>query len=227
MNKKILVVDDEKNIRMTLKQCLIGENYEIDLAVNGEEGLVKMQENQYDLVLLDIKMPGLTGMQVLQKIRETHHNIDVIMMTAYGTIEKAVEAMKLGAIDFISKPFTPDEIREIVRNVLDRRELKENKVETFKETIEFAKKCILLKEIDKAEEFLKKSISKDVNSPEPHNLLGVLAEYKRDIIQAQKHYRAALALDPTYKPAEKNLERTAQMRYTRAGINLGGVNNEE
>jgi len=189
--------------------------------------LIKIQENQYDLVLLDIKMPGLTGMQVLQKVRETHNNIDVIMMTAYGTIEKAVEAMKLGAIDFISKPFTPDEIREIVSSVLDRRELKEDKIETFKEMIEFAKKCILLMEINKAEEFLQKSIAKDVNSPEPHNLLGVLAEYKNDINQAQKHYRAALALDPTYKPADKNLERTVQMRYTRAGISLGGASNEE
>lgn len=227
MNKRILVVDDEKNIRMTLKQCLKGEKYDVELAVNGEEGLKKLKEESFDLVLLDIKMPGLTGMEVLKRLREIGNNVKVIMMTAYGTIDRAVEAMKLGAIDFLSKPFTPEEIRKIVNDVLSREELKEEELESFEDVVEFAKKCILVKEYEKAEEYLKKSIVEAADSAIPHNLLGVLSEFRGDISTAQKHYRAALALDPTYKPADKNLERTIQMKYTTKGISLGGTKDEK
>ncbi|MFZ5969082.1 MAG: response regulator [Bacillota bacterium] len=226
MNKKILIVDDEKNIRMTLTHCLKDQGHELDIAVNGEEALQKIMETRYDLILLDIKMPGLTGMQVLEKIRDKGNRVDVIMMTAYGTIERAVEAMKLGAIDFISKPFTPEEIRNIVKDVLDRRTLQEEKLETFKDVIGFAKKCLIEGSYSKAEEFLKKAIVMEVEAPEPHNLLGILAEYRREIQKAQMHYRAALALDPSYEPATKNLERTAQWKYTQKGMALGDDENE-
>jgi DNA-binding response OmpR family regulator len=227
MTKKILIVDDEKNIRITLKHCLENQDYVIESAVNGEEALHKLQTTNFDLILLDIKMPGLTGMEVLKKIREMGNKVDVIMMTAYGTIERAVEAMKLGAIDFINKPFTPDEIREIVKDVLYRQSLNEDKVVSFKDTIEFAKKCILSGDYEKAKEFLNKALSKNPDSPEPHNLMGVLLEMNNNVLQAQKHYRAALALDPTYVPADKNLQRTVQMTYTKKGIDLGGGTESE
>ncbi|AOT69046.1 sigma-54-dependent transcriptional regulator [Geosporobacter ferrireducens] len=226
MDKKILVVDDEKNIRMTLTHCLRDQVCKIDIAVNGEEALQKLMSADYDLVLLDIKMPGLTGMQVLEKMREKGSRVDVIMMTAYGTIERAVEAMKLGAIDFISKPFTPEEIRNIVKEVLDRQTLKEDKLESFKDIIGFAKKCIIEGSYGKAEGFLKKAIAMEVDAPEPHNLLGILAEYGKEIQKAQMHYRAALALDPSYEPASKNLERTAQWKYTQRGMELGDDKND-
>lgn len=226
MKKKILIVDDEKNIRMTLTQCLKHQEYDIEIAINGDEALNMLLEGSFDLVLLDIKMPGLTGMQVLEQIRQRGSKVDVIMMTAYGTIEKAVEAMKLGAVDFISKPFTPEMIREIVKDVLDRQMLKEENLETFKDIIGFAKKCLVEGEFGKAEEYLKKSIAMDVDAPEPHNLLGVLSEYKGHIQNAQMHYRAALALDPAYVPALQNLERTAQFNYTRKGLSMGNDRNE-
>lgn len=226
MNKKVLIVDDEKNIRMTLRHCLADEGYQLEIAVNGEEALQKMSETTFDLALLDIKMPGLTGMQVLERVRQSENKINVIMMTAYGTVERAVEAMKLGAIDFISKPFTPDEIRSIVRDVLNRNNLDEASVDTLKELIEYSKKCILNKDYVKAEEFLKKAIGKEVQAPEAYNLLGVLCEYRKDINTAQKYYRIALELDPTYKAAQMNLERTAQYMYTQRGIALGDEENE-
>ena len=221
MNQHILVVDDEKNIRMTLTQCLNDEEYTVDLAVNGEDALIQLSQADYDLILLDIKMPGLDGMEVLKRIRDQGIQVSVIMMTAYGTVERAVEAMKLGAIDFISKPFTPSEIRKLVQSVLQRHVLKETELNHFEEYLEFAKKCLLEQHYEKAEEILIKSIALNVEAPEPHNLLGVLAEYYRDIPRAQKHYRAALALDPTYRPADQNLERTVQWKYTQAGMNLG------
>jgi tetratricopeptide (TPR) repeat protein len=142
------------------------------------------------------------------------------MMTAYGTIERAVEAMKLNAIDFISKPFSPEEIRSIVKDVLRREDLVEDDLDNFKDIIQFSKKCILDKKYDKAKEYLKKAIVMDEESPEPYNMIGVLYEYERDIDNAQKNYRIALAIDPSYKPADINLERTVQFNYSEKGIKL-------
>ncbi|WP_099190306.1 response regulator [Tepidibacter mesophilus] len=221
MNKKILIVDDEKNIRTTLKYCLQEENYDISIAINGEEGLDKIQSEKFDLVLLDIQMPGLTGMQVLQKVRQQQNKVDVIIMTAYGTVEKAVEAMKLGAVDFIGKPFTPEEIRILVKDVLNRENLNENNLETLKDIVGYSKKCIVEEHYNKAESFLKKALLKEIQSAEIYNLLGVLAESKNEIKEAKNYYRAALIFDPSYEPAQKNLERAVAYKYTKFGINLG------
>jgi len=227
MTHKILIVDDETNIRMTLKQCFTAEKYDIDMAVNGQEALEKIKANTYDIVLLDIRMPGLTGLEVLEKVRDNNINVDVVMMTAYGSVEKAVEAMKLGAIDFIGKPFTPTQIREIVDNVLSRGKLVEEDLDGYKDNLEFAKKSIVEKKYDKGEQYLKTAIGLGVDQPEPHNLLGVIAEYKGDIDQAQKHYRAAIALDPTYTPARANLNRSSSIQYTKRNIDLGEEKIEE
>ena len=220
MSKKILIVDDERNIRTTLKMCLSGEGYDIETAVNGEDGLEKAEKNKYDLIFLDIKMPGMNGMEVLEELRKRGNKTNIVIMTAYGTIEDAVKAMKLHAVDFIPKPFTPDEIREKAKKVFERENLEENKLRTFEDLVEFAKLNIITNNFEKAEEILKQAIGKDPSSPITHNLLGVISEYKGDILQAQKYYRAALALDPTYKPAESNIRRTVEFDYTTAGIKL-------
>lgn len=221
MNKRILIADDEKNIRMTLKHCLVDQNYDIEVAVNGDEALNLLNNSSFDLVLLDIKMPGLDGMKVLEQLRLNSNDVNVIMMTAYGTVENAVEAMKMGAVDFISKPFSPDEIRNIVVNILNRADLKQNDLNTFKDYIEFAKKCILAKDYVLAETYLKKAIDKNIDAPEPHNLLGVILELRNDLHHAQIHYRAALSLDPTYHAADVNLQRTVQFKYDKTGITMG------
>lgn len=228
MAHKLLIVDDEKNIRMTLRQCFSDEKYELAMAVNGEEAMDSLMNNEYDLVLLDIRMPGLTGLEVLEQMREKGINTDVVMMTAYGSVEKAVEAMKLGAIDFIGKPFTPTQIREVVDDVLARANLVEGDLDGYKDNLQFAKKSIIAKEYDKGEKFLKEAVSINVDQPEPHNLLGVIAEYRNDIEKAQKHYRAALAYDPTYTPARANLERSSSYTYSKSKskIDLGDTDVE-
>lgn len=220
MSKKILIVDDERNIRTTLKMCLSGEGYEIETAVNGEDGLEKAEKDKYDLIFLDIKMPGMNGMEVLEELRKRGNKTNIVIMTAYGTIEDAVKAMKLHAVDFIPKPFTPEEIRETAKKVFERENLEENKLRTFEDYVEFAKLNIITNNFEKAEEILKQAVGKDPSSPITHNLLGVISEYKGDVSQAQKYYRAALALDPTYKPAESNIRRTVEFDYTTAGIKL-------
>ena len=119
-DKPILIVDDEKNIRLTLAQSLETLGMETDSAEDGKEALAKLKEKEFGLILLDLRIPGVDGMEVLRQVRENNPDIRIIIITAYGTIELAVEAMKLGAVDFIPKPFVPEEIREMVARVLDR-----------------------------------------------------------------------------------------------------------
>lgn len=227
MNKRILIVDDEKNIRTTLSAYLISLGYEQEIAVNGQEALDKLKDSKYDLVLLDIKMPVMNGIQILKEMRRLEDKTNVIMITAYGTIENAVESMKLGAVDFISKPFTLENLKTMIDAVFSREELSESNIAGFKELIEFAKKCINEKKYDKAIEYLKKAMVEKLESPEPQNLLGVLYELKGDLSKAGKHYRAALELDPTYRPSQDNLERVTAFKYMSNGIKFDSEEKEE
>ena len=122
-NGKILVVEDEKSMREVLKILLDGENYEVMTASDGLEGLSSLDKDIFDLVITDMKMPKADGFQVLKKVKEISPDTIVIMITAFGTKETAIEAMKLGAYDYINKPFNIDEIRLIVRRALEKKRL--------------------------------------------------------------------------------------------------------
>lgn len=121
---KILVVEDEKNMREILKILLEGEGYEVSTATNGVEGLGWINREIFDLIITDIKMPGLDGFQMLKKAQELSPESLVIMITAFGTTESAIESMKLGAYDYLHKPFKIDEIRLVVKNALEKRKLR-------------------------------------------------------------------------------------------------------
>jgi DNA-binding response OmpR family regulator len=215
--KSILIVDDEKNILLTLSQSLEVLQLEMDTATNGEEALIKLKQRDFGLMLLDIRMPGMDGIEVLRQVREIRPDIGVIMITAHGTIELAVEAMKLGAVDFIQKPFSAVEIRELVSRVLDREMLDERKVMDYGLSIELAKRSIGSRNFGAAVEHIRKAISHDPTRPEAFNLQGTLMEVQGDRFEAQRNYRAALALDPSYTPAIKNLERSTSWGSRRSG----------
>jgi DNA-binding response OmpR family regulator len=205
--KPILIVDDEKNIRLTLSQSLESLNIPVETAVNGEEALRMLQEKTFSLIFLDLKMPGMDGMEVLRRIKDDWPQIRLIIITAHGTIDSAVEAMKLGAVDFIQKPFSPGEIRELARSVLEREELDGVSAVDYGALIELSKRFISDRDFATARETIRKAISADPGHPEAYNLLGALSEIKGDWLEAQKFYRAALDIDPTFKPAGANLER--------------------
>ncbi len=120
---KILIVDDEKSIRNTLREILEYEKYTVDEAEDGEKGLLLIQENEYDVVLCDIKMPKLDGIEVLEKTYELGKDTQFIMISAHGSIETAVEATKKGAYDFIQKPPDLNRLLLTVRNALDKSSL--------------------------------------------------------------------------------------------------------
>jgi len=120
---KILIVDDEKSIRMTLREILEYEKYDVDEAKDGEEGLEMMKKKNYDIILCDIKMPKMDGMEVLEKAVEAGVDTQFIMVSAHGTIETAVEATKKGAFDFIQKPPDLNRLLLTIRNALDKKNL--------------------------------------------------------------------------------------------------------
>ena len=120
---KILIIDDEEIVRDSCIQILAKGNYEIVTAQNGEEGLETLKDFQPDLALVDLKMPGISGYEVLDRIHEYDPTIITIVITGFATVDSAVESMKKGTYDFLPKPFKPDELRLIVQRGLERRNL--------------------------------------------------------------------------------------------------------
>ncbi len=123
MPVKVLIVDDEKSIRRTLKEILEFEKYEVDEAGDGLECLVKLKRTDYDVIILDIKMPKMDGMETLERIQALKPDIPVIMISGHATIDTAVEAVKRGAFDFIAKPPDLNRVLITIRHALDRSTL--------------------------------------------------------------------------------------------------------
>jgi len=119
----ILVIDDEKSIRNTLKEILEYEKFKVELAEHGADGLEKYKKGNYDIVLCDIKMPEMDGLEVLEKIFEEEGDAQVIMISGHGNIDNAVEAIKKGAYDFIETPLAPNRLLITIRNALDKSTL--------------------------------------------------------------------------------------------------------
>ena len=127
--KSVLVVDDDKAIRESLKMILEYANFEVSFAEDGVAAVAKVTDTAFDLVLLDIKMAGMDGLRVLQKVSEIQPDVPVVMISGHGTIETAVEATKLGAYDFLQKPLDRDKLLIVARNAVERKRL----VEDYKE----------------------------------------------------------------------------------------------
>ena len=120
---QILIVDDQINTCKSLQAILKKSGYPSDYTLNGEEALKKIQERHYDIVISDIRMPGMDGMQLLEKLKEVQPSLVVIMITGYATIKSAVEAIQKGAYDYLPKPFTPDEVRVIIERAAEHSRL--------------------------------------------------------------------------------------------------------
>ncbi len=131
ITQKILVVDDEKTVCDSIKKILSRKGYEVDNTLNADDAVQKMKENSYDLVITDLMMPKISGMELLQIVKEHYPELEVVVVTGYASIDTAVEATKLGAADYLPKPFTPQELTEITRKALERRSKeRENKSKT-------------------------------------------------------------------------------------------------
>src|SRR6188472_4131106 len=120
---RILVIDDDPGVRESMTRMLRGAGFSVLAASSGEEGFDLARGDVFDVILSDMRMPGLSGLDVLRKLRDVNVDACFIIMTGFGTIETAVEAMKLGAVDFVQKPFFRDELLMRVRAAADRRQL--------------------------------------------------------------------------------------------------------
>ena len=129
ISKKILVIDDEEFIRINLKDIFTSEKYSVDVASLGEKGLNAIRTNQYDLAFLDINLPDMNGIEVLKEIKKIEPDLLVIIITGFASVESAVNAIKLGAYDYIKKPFKADAIKLITKLALETQNLKKKVIE--------------------------------------------------------------------------------------------------
>jgi DNA-binding NtrC family response regulator len=118
---KILVVDDEGIVRTSCSRALSPEGYEVKLSQNGADAMRMLEEESFDLVLTDLKMPDIDGIEVLKMIKERWPQTEVIVITGYQTVDTAVKSIKLGAFDYIEKPFTPDSLIAAVNNAITNK----------------------------------------------------------------------------------------------------------
>ncbi|WP_422928742.1 response regulator [Singulisphaera sp. PoT] len=218
--KRILIVDDEPNVRLVFRTALESTDAFIATAEDGETALRWLDEMAADLILLDLQMPGLGGMEVLRQLRQKGLNTPVIIVTAHGSIPNAVQAMKLGAIDFLSKPLTPETLRRVVAEVLERNATRKGEgspreatpevvtaASQYAANLSMAKRALNLRAFDEAEIFLKQAIALDPGTAEAHNLMGVLHECRNEHDDSYREYRAALKADRNYEPARHNMLR--------------------
>ena len=151
---RILVVDDELGIREGCRRALVPHDFKVEVAENAPLGLRKLRERQFDVLLLDVMMPGMSGLEMLQQIRQLAPNIIVIIITGYATVELSVQAIHEGAHDFIAKPFTSERLLQVINRELERRELR-REVQRVKaleeETRELARAKAELEKLDAIE----------------------------------------------------------------------------
>jgi len=136
--RKILIVDDELSVRQSLREWFLEDGFAVTTAEDGAAALQLMDDGPYDIVLLDLKMPGMDGITVQKRIRELDKGACVIILTAFASVETAVEALKLGAFDYVTKPVDPDDLSNLVRNALRQRELTEENVRLKEKVSELA-----------------------------------------------------------------------------------------
>ena len=123
MKSQILIIDDETAVRDSLKMILEYDGYDCRIAQSGQDGIAEIQRDSPDLVFLDVKMPGMDGLEVLRTLREHDETVPVVMISGHGTVSTAVEATKLGAFDFLEKPLSTERVKVTIRNALDKRKL--------------------------------------------------------------------------------------------------------
>lgn len=209
--RQILIVEDEPNVRLTFRAGLESRDWKVATADDGESALQWLRRERADVVLLDLRMPGMGGMELLRRLRAEGHEVPVIVITAHGTIANAVEAMREGAIDFLSKPLTPTALRRVVADVLARHELDDpdpactRSGERQYDTIAVAKRALNHRLFFRADALLHEAIKECPDNAEPWYLLGVLRELQRKPKAASEAYQHALQIEPDYLPAKLHL----------------------
>ncbi len=192
--KKALVVDDTKNIRTLLTMCLESEGYQVITADDGKEGLSFIQNEPLDLVFLDIKLPEITGTEVLRRVRESGINTPIIIMTAFATVKNAVECTKLGAVIYLQKPFTAAKLRRILHEIPQTPPASVQEVGFY---ISKAKQLILEGNLADAFKELQNSLAVNASHGETYKLMARIYEAQGQKKEAERFNRIAGEFEET------------------------------
>ena len=219
---RILIVDDEPNVRLVFRTALESIGHQVAEVEDGTRALEQLARSRYELVLLDLRMPVMDGMTTLGRLREMGSDVPVIIVTAHGSVPDAVEAMKRGAVDFLSKPINPEALRRVVAEVLQRHAEPASAPASapvpaepapvtpksqLAENLQRAKRAINSRRFEEAEIFLRQAIGLSNASAEAHNLLGVIHEMRNEHDASYREYKAALRADADHEPARNNMLR--------------------
>jgi DNA-binding NtrC family response regulator len=183
---RILVVDDERNIRNNLTRYWNRQGTRSMRAEMGKTPLPKCKERHYDIALVDIQMPKMGGLELLRYLRTLRPNLPVVILTAYGTVGRAVEAMKLGAVDFLEKPFDPKVLLLLCEEIIQRQKM--SKSVSVDDLLHLAELARERKAYVEARVYLKTAMIREVARPEPYYWLGYVAEAEGDKRRAMQYY---------------------------------------
>ena len=205
----ILVADDERNIRKNLAMMLEAAGYIVEQARDGEEALDMCRQSHPEIAFVDLHMPKIEGLEVLGQIRVLSPKTAVVIITAYGSAANAVEAMKLGAVDFIEKPFDPKIIGILAEEILLRQRL--GTTHTFDDLMHLAELARERKASIEARAYLKAAMSRAFDRPEPYYWLGVLCESEGEAKGAAQYYYMAVSASRSFEPAMEALKRLGKI----------------
>jgi len=211
MKKRILIVDDEPNVRLGYRITLETEGFDVCEANGADEALEALAARRFDLAILDMRMPEMDGLDLLAKMRAEHLDTPTVIITAYGDVPHAVRAMKLGAIDFLQKPLTPEMLRRVTDDVIVRHAPSTPEHDDFYTHLFSAKRHINLRDFAAAREHLIRALEINPKSPEALNLTGVFMEMREEYEKAKKYYGRAIGIDKNYEPAQQNMRRIFEL----------------
>ena len=212
-SKTIFIVDDERTIRLTFRLALETDGYDVQEAASAEEAMLGFKAEQYDLVILDLRLGEDSGLDVLAEMRRRGIQTPTLMITAYGSVRNAVRAMQLGAIDFLEKPIEPVALRKLAAEILGRHQVSSGPVElgSLEDFLRETKRMINLQNFDLAERMVAEALRFDDHSPDAHNLRGVLYEIGDNYDAAKKSYGRAIKLNPNHPAAQQNMRRLFEL----------------
>ena len=209
LTARILVADDERNIRRNLAMVLDAQGYKVDEAQDGDAALDLCKQNHPDIAFVDLHMPKVQGLEVLERIRALSPKTAVVIITAYGSAANAVQAMKLGAVEFLEKPFEPRIIGILAEEILFRREIQTSA--SFDDLMHLAELARGRNANLEARGYLKAAMLRALDRPEAYYELGKLSEDDGDSKQAVRYYYMAVTARSDYAPAVDALKRLGKL----------------
>ena len=187
---RVLIVDDEHNIRFTLRAILQELGYEVHVAPNSQSAQQKLQAQHFDAMLLDVRLPGMSGLELLAEVRRKHPFTAVIIVTGYGTVAQAVTAIRGGAVNFLQKPVSPYEINEALESAL-QSPLAPPADMSYDDMLAIASHCLQRQEWRAAQLAIQHALTSDPLRHEAYSLLGAWHELRGDERQAQRFFGIA------------------------------------